>query len=144
MADIVTNLQIVLDCADPHAQAEFWAAALGGYRLDRDPAFVQRMLDEGHASPDDVVERDGQLLWRDGDAMVDEAGQRPRWYFQKVPEEKAGKNRMHIDLHVGAEAKDETVARLEGLGATRLYEGTQGPHAWVTLADPEGNELCVG
>jgi hypothetical protein len=36
------------------------------------------------------------------------------------------------------------VERLLGLGATRLWDGRQGPHRWITLADPEGNEFCVG
>jgi hypothetical protein len=33
--------------------------------------------------------------------------------------------------------------RLTASGATFLHRGSQGPHAWVTLADPEGNEFCL-
>lgn len=66
----------------------------------------------------------------------------PRLCLQRVPEPKAGKNRMHLDLNV--DDVDETMARLIALGATRrsdeilYYE-----HRWFVLADPEGNEFCV-
>ena len=60
-----------------------------------------------------------------------------------VPELKAGKNRMHVDLHVGDERRAAVVERLLALGATKLYDGQLGPQSWVTMADPEGNEFCV-
>lgn len=63
--------------------------------------------------------------------------------FQKVPEPKQAKNRWHLDLHLGEERRDAEVERLVGLGATRLWDGQQGLHTWVTMADPEGNEFCV-
>lgn len=53
------------------------------------------------------------------------------------------KNRMHQDLRVGAERRDEVVAELVARGATKLWDGQQGPHSWITMADPEGNEFCV-
>ena len=55
------------------------------------------------------------------------------------------KDRIHLDLHFleGDEARDATVARLIELGATKLWDGQQGPQRWVTMADPEGNEFCV-
>jgi hypothetical protein len=136
------QLQLALDCANPHSQARFWAAALG-YTVEQDGDFVQKMLDEGLATDADVTTVDGVLAWREGAAMIDTDGRRPRWYFQLVPEPKSTKNRMHVDVHVGADRVEAEVARLEGLGATRLYDGQQGPHSWVTMADPEGNEFCV-
>jgi hypothetical protein len=63
--------------------------------------------------------------------------------FQLVPEPKAGKNRLHLDLRVGEDRQETEVARLGGLGARELGRGRQGPHTWVTMADPEGNEFCV-
>jgi hypothetical protein len=63
--------------------------------------------------------------------------------FQEVPEPRAGKNRMHLDVRVGPERQEAEVTRLVGLGATELWRASQGPHAWVTMADPEGNEFCV-
>ncbi|MGZ6798077.1 MAG: VOC family protein, partial [Nocardioidaceae bacterium] len=58
----------------------------------------------------------------------------------KVPEQKAVKNRLHIDLRPQNQAAE--VARLEALGATRVDIG-QGETTWVVLADPDGNEFCV-
>ena len=63
---------------------------------------------------------------------------------QEVPEAKQVKNRVHLDLQVGEDRRDAEVERLVGLGATRIGAGSQGPHHWIVLADPEGNELCVG
>ena len=63
--------------------------------------------------------------------------------FQLVPEAKTVKNRVHLDVHVGADRREDEVARLLALGATELYRASQGPFEWATLADPEGNEFCV-
>ena len=63
--------------------------------------------------------------------------------FQTVPEPKTVKNRLHLDVRVGAGRREAEVARLLALGATELWRGSQGPFEWVTLADPEGNEFCV-
>ena len=136
------NLQIVVDCADPHAVADFWAAALG-YTVEQDENFVRHALAAEMATDDDVFERHGVLVWKDAAAMSDPAGRRSRWYFQRVPEPKRVKNRMHIDIHAGTESRAAVVQHLLGLGANRLYEGAQGPYTWVTMADIEGNEFCV-
>ena len=60
-----------------------------------------------------------------------------------MPEAKTVKNRVHLDVRVGADRREAEVARLVGLGATELRRAAQGPFEWVTLADPEGNEFCV-
>ena len=62
-----------------------------------------------------------------------------------MPEPKTVKDRIHLDLHhlEGDEAREAEVARLIELGATKLWDGQQGPQRWVTMADPEGNEFCV-
>lgn len=135
-------IQIAIDAHDPHAQSAFWAEVVG-YRVERDGAFVQRMIDEGHATADDVVEIDGVLDWATASACSDPDGVRPRLLFQKVPEAKAVKNRVHLDLRIPADRRDAEIARLEALGATRLWDGRQGPQTWVTMADPEGNEFCL-
>ena len=137
------KVQIVIDAADPHALADFWAAALHYEVEPTDEAFIRRMVAEGHAQEADTVLVKGELRWREGTACVDPEGNGPRLYLQAVPEPKAGKNRVHLDLRPQVEDRDAEIARLESLGATRLYEGRQGPHTWVTMADPEGNEFCV-
>lgn len=53
------------------------------------------------------------------------------------------KNRVHLDLQVDDDAP-RMIAHALQLGATKLWDGEQGPHTWVTLADPEGNEFCIG
>ena len=136
------TIQIAVDCADPHAQARFWAAALG-YEVENNDALCRQMLDAGYATADDVEEVDGRYRWRDAAALGAPDGSGPRIYIQRVPEPKTVKNRVHLDLHVGAERAEAEIARLEELGARRLYEGQQGPMRWLTMADPEGNEFCV-
>ena len=110
------KLELVLDCADPEKLMGFWREALG-YRVQYvDPSLVVLVPEDGDGSP---------LL------------------LQRVPEPKAGKNRMHLDI-VAEEVVVE-MGRLEALGARRLHDGVRslGPTRWVTLADPAGNEFCV-
>jgi len=68
----------------------------------------------------------------------------PRCPILAIPTEgKTVKNRTHLDVRVGAENHPEVVAKLIAWGATKLWDGHQGPSTWVTMADPEGNEFCV-
>jgi hypothetical protein len=102
--------------------------------------------------PSDAVEKtENGYRWRQTAAIrnpndpYDPAtgiGQGGRVLFNVVPEAKVVKNRVHLDLHVGGERREAEVARLVGLGARVLWEGTVGGR-WTTLADPEGNEFCV-
>ncbi|MEO6714197.1 MAG: VOC family protein, partial [Mycobacteriales bacterium] len=80
---------------------------------------------------------------RVGAACVDPDGVGPRVLCQTVPESKTIKNRVHLDLRPGVDDRAAEVARLEALGARKLWDGQQGPQTWVTMADPEGNEFCV-
>ena len=123
---------ITFDCADPYLLAGFWSQ-LTGYREDPgNPNF-----------PDDP---EGLLVAPDGSASL---------LFIKVPENKAVKNRVHLDLappaappdapvEVTADVRDAEVERALGLGAT-IVEDHRRPDrtGWVVLADPEGNEFCV-
>jgi hypothetical protein len=137
------EFQVAVDCSDPHVLADWWAEALGWQVEAQDEAFIQRMVDEGQASPDDTRRHRGALVWNAGAALNSPDPGRPRLLFQLVPEPKTVKNRLHLDVRVGAERQEAEVARLVRLGATELWRGRQGPHSWVTLADPEGNEFCV-
>lgn len=137
-----TAFQICIDCADPHALNEFWVAALGYVAEDHEP-MIRQLLDAGVATDADVATRNGHLVWATAAASNDPEGRLPRLLFQQVPEPKAGKNRLHLDMRVGEERREAEVARLQALGARRLWDGEQGPSRWVTMADPEGNEFCV-
>jgi catechol 2,3-dioxygenase-like lactoylglutathione lyase family enzyme len=104
---------ITIDSSDPQAAAAWWAEALGYH------------IDEEMNEDDDVgIKGDG-----------------PTMLFQRVPEGKTVKNRIHLDLR--PDDRDAQVARLEAMGATRVDIGQTGEDSWIVLADPEGNELCV-
>jgi Glyoxalase-like domain len=109
---------LCIDTADPARLAAFWQPVLGW-----------RMFGEG----DEVVLEPPEGSQEDG--VV------PDLLFLRVPEEKAAKNRLHLDLRPEDQAAE--VARLEALGARRADVG-QGPDvSWVVMADPDGNEFCV-
>jgi Glyoxalase-like domain len=146
---MATGVQVVFDCADPDGLARFWAEALG-YKLEDPPS--------GYASWEAWAREQGipEDRWNEASAIVDPDGRGPRLYFQRVPETKTVKNRVHLDLNVSgahgaplAERRgriDGEVERLVEAGATRLgalgaEEGT-GEYV-VNMADPEGNEFDV-
>lgn len=145
------GFQLTFDAIDPHAQARFWAAALG-YHLEADDTLIHELLDRGVVTRDDVVEIDGTLFWRTGSAIrhPDDLAVGPfedpaprRLLFLAVPEPKSVKNRLHLDLNVGRERIDDEVARLTGLGARELYRVDEPGTYHATMADHEGNEFCV-
>ena len=138
------DVQVTVDCADPHELADWWADALGWDVEPSDERFVRRMIEDGLASEEDTTAHRGVLVWKDAAAIrrSDRPGA-PRILFQRVPEPKTVKNRLHLDVRTGEDDVDRVVERLTAQGATLLHHGRQGPHTWVTIADPEGNELCV-
>jgi predicted enzyme related to lactoylglutathione lyase len=109
--------QILIDCADVDALAAFWCAVLDWKIVGEDDGDVE-------IGPHD-----------DADASV-------RIMFEKVPEPKTIKNRVHLDVKATDGDQDGEVERLLALGASRVDIG-QGEVSWVVLADPEGNEFCV-
>src|SRR5919109_5145482 len=107
---------VTFDCTDPMRLAAFWADALGFELVPgSDP---------------------------EGSAVRDPSGGTGKLYFQPVPEAKAVKNRVHIDLRPSGSMAAE-VARLQGLGATIQARVDEGGSFWTVMQDPEGNELCV-
>jgi hypothetical protein len=141
------DFQIAVDSATPHDLADWWAETLGWVVEPTDEAFIRRMIAEGHATEHETTSHNGRLVWRDGGAIrhpdAPTGLARPRILFQWVPEAKTVKNRWHLDIRVGEENIESEVEKLTGRGATFLHKASQGPHWWVTMADPEGNEFCV-
>jgi len=142
------EFQVVIDCSRPHELADWWAETLGWVVEPQDEAFIKRMIAEGYATEDATTTHRGALVWRDGAAIrhpdeLSARGPHPRVLFQQVPEGKTVKNRLHLDVRVGAPDVDSAVEALTARGARVLHTGAQGPHTWVTMADPEGNEFCV-
>ncbi|GII58076.1 hypothetical protein Pth03_64650 [Planotetraspora thailandica] len=146
---MILEWKLVVDCADPHKLAAFWAEALG-YEVEDNTAIIERLLGLGVVSPGDLT-ADGKA-WKGLRAVrhpgdpVDPAsgtGLGRRILFQAVPEPKSGKNRLHVDLHAGPERRDAEVDRLKALGATVLWTVQEPGSHHVTMADPEGNEFDV-
>ncbi|MFF9407278.1 VOC family protein [Streptomyces anandii] len=143
--------KIVIDAGDPHAQADFWAAALH-YEAEDNSALIERLLETGALPGAATVEFHGRPAFRDlvavrhpEDPYDEESGTGlgRRLLFQRVPEGKTGKNRLHLDLHPGEGLREREVERLEGLGASVLRHVKEPAGQWVVMADPEGNEFCV-
>lgn len=139
------EFQVAVDCAEPHTLADWWAQTLGWQVEQQDEEFIRRMISTGHATESDTSLHKGALVWKEGAAIRHPEGlqRAPRMLFQMVPEAKTVKNRVHLDVRIGADDVDLTVAGLVARGAKVLHNGRQGPHMWVTLTDPEGNEFCV-
>jgi len=110
--------EIVIDCADHETVVPFWLEAMGDYtRVDVNEQYV-------------------------GISPIERAAGRPAILFQKVPEPKTVKNRVHLDLR--GESMADEVARLRALGAMFVAERALGDAVrWTVMADPEGNEFCV-
>ena len=140
----VRKFQVTLDCKEPERVARFWCEALG-YVIPPPP--------EGFASWDEFdrslpSERQGAAF-----ACVDPTGVGPRLFFQRVPEGKVVKNRLHLDLRVGTglvgeerlAALEAECARLLPLGAARvqllLADGFD--ESCLVMQDVEGNEFCL-
>lgn len=139
------TFQISVDSNDPHPLAAWWAETLGWEVEPSDEGFIKSMIAQGFASAEDTTTFDGHLVWKEGAAIVSpEPGHgTARLLFQLVPEPKTTKNRVHLDVRVEEGGLADARARLEARGATFLHDGEQGPHTWVTMADPQGNEFCV-
>ena len=143
---MANSIQVTFDALDPASLSDFWAVALGYIIQPPPPDF---------ASWDDWATAMGipEENWNDARALVDPDGDGPRLFFQRVPEDKAAKNRVHLDVNAGGGhdvavadrmvAVDAHVDRLVGLGATKTAVFEQRGEYWVVLQDPEGNEFCV-
>ena len=148
---MANRINLVIDCADPVAQARFWATAL---RFELEPPPEGQPSWFAYYRSIGVPEEELQGP-DEPDRIVDPDGVQPRIWFQQVPEAKAVKNRVHLDISVGggrttpvAERRrqvDAEVARPIAAGA-RIAWGHDEPgvdHYAVTMYDPEGNEFCV-
>lgn len=143
MTDI-RQIQVTFDCENPRVVAQFWKAALG---------YVDPPVPERFASWDEfedaLPDSEKGEFW----ACQDPNGVGPRLFFQRVPERKSVKNRLHLDIRIGpglrgderlAELESEAV-RLEAIGARRLYlMAADGDNeSCLVMQDVEGNEFCL-
>jgi hypothetical protein len=141
------TIQVTFDCTDPNALAGFWNEALG-YCYDSPPP--------GFTSWEEALDHFGvpEEERNNASASVDPDGVGPRLWFQKVPEGKVAKNRLHLDLRAAAgldgdermTALEAECDRLTALGATRLKRFEPDPPmsgGYIVMQDPEGNEFCL-
>jgi hypothetical protein len=143
---MAVGVQVTFDAADPQALAAFWGETLG---------YVEQDPPEGFGSWEAwaVANEVPRERWDDFAARVDPDGAGPRLFFQRVPEPKTAKNRVHLDLAVSGgrgTAPEESRARVAAAveravaaGATRVREVDERGEYWVVLQDPEGNEFCM-
>ncbi|WP_395358944.1 VOC family protein [Streptomyces sp. YH02] len=138
----IKEFQVAFDCAEPERVARFWCEVLG-YVVPPPPKGSDTWEDYDRSQP---AEERGAWF-----ACVDPSGVGPRLFFQRVPEGKAVKNRVHLDVRVatglvGEErlaALEAECTRLLALGAVRerlLYDGHD---ACIVMRDIEGNEFCL-
>jgi Glyoxalase-like domain len=142
--------QLTIDANDPARLARFWAQALGYQAAP--PAQPETTWHQHYRA-----RLGGDAAF--ADRIFDPAGLRPPLWFQQVPESKAGKNRLHVDLYPTGrdsalpverrvELVEAKVAELTGLGASvyRRFrdDDPADPFYYVAMRDPEGNEFCVG
>ena len=140
----VRQVQVTFDCADPERVARFWCEVLG-YVVPPPPEGFDSWDAFDRALP---PEHRGSAF-----ACVDPTGVGPRLFFQRVPEGKVAKNRVHLDVRVGTGLRgDERVAALEAecarlleLGGTRvrLMLADEFNESCLVMQDVEGNEFCL-
>ena len=143
---MAVTIQVTFDAADPPALAAFWGEVVGYVEQDPPEGFDSW---EAWAVANDLPREE----WGNYDARVDPDGVGPRLYFQRVPEPKTAKNRVHLDLSVSGgrgtpmeEIRRNVAAAVEravAAGATKLREVDERGEHWVVLQDPEGNEFCL-
>jgi len=140
----VRQVQVTFDCAEPERVARFWCEVLG-YVVPPPPEGFASWADYDRSLP---PERQGAAF-----ACSDPTGVGPRLFFQRVPEGKVVKNRVHLDVRVGTglvgeerlTALEAECARLVALGATRgtLLRADGFNESCQVMQDVEGNEFCL-
>jgi hypothetical protein len=139
-------VQVTFDCADPDRVAHFWGELLG-YALDPPPPGYDSW--EAWLTQHGIPEED----WNMASAVSDPDGRGPRLFFQRVPESKDRKNRVHLDVNAGGPrgtpdderraAVDAAVERAIGLGATKVRLVEERGERHYVMQDVEGNEFCL-
>jgi Glyoxalase-like domain len=111
--------ELVLDCRDPEALAQFWCEVLDFVVLDRDDGSVEIGPRRGFGGP------------------------QPTIILSRTDEPKKAKSRLHIDVNATDRDQSDELERLLKLGALPTDVGQTGQASWQVLADPEGNEFCL-
>ena len=149
------EFQVTFDCHDPALVSRFWVAALG-YVHPAPPGVTLADGEDPLAAWDRFLQANNvpREEWNSASAAQDPEGKGPRLYFQRVPEGKTAKNRVHLDVRAAPGLRDDArmaaleaeCERLVALGATRVRRVEPSPPTslgFIVMADPEGNEFCL-
>jgi hypothetical protein len=142
---VALAVQVTFDAADPPKLASFWELALG-YQTEPPPAgfATWREWAESMGIPEESM--------NDNWALIDPEGKGPRLFFQRVPEPKTAKNRVHLDVRAAPDATDaddrkqklrQYADKLVAAGASVVTEFEERGQFWIVMRDPEGNEFCL-
>jgi len=141
---MASTFQVTFDCANVDRMTKFWAVALG---------YIEQPPPMGHDSWEAFATAVGipEFEWDKMSALVDPEGVGPRVLFQKVPEDKTAKNRVHLDVNIGKAVPPEQrhpavhrhVNKHIEAGAHRVETIDEHGDHWVVMRDVEGNEFCV-
>jgi hypothetical protein len=130
---------VTIDCADPVSLAAFWRDVLD--YVDDPPPAGYTSWSEYDAAHGVSADEAGA-----GATIVDATGRGPRLYFQRVPEAKAAKNRVHLDVVAadghGWDGVLAAVERAVAAGATKVADSGDPSDPFVVMTDPAGNEFC--
>ena len=142
--------QLTIDANGPARLAHFWGQALGYQPVPpTEPETTWHRHYRARLGAEAAFD----------DRIFDPSGLLPPIWFQQVPEEKSGKNRLHLDLYPTGrdlalplerriEIIEAKVADLVALGASverrTRHDDPDDPVYYVVMNDPEGNEFCVG
>ncbi|MEU3189395.1 VOC family protein [Streptomyces sp. NPDC006992] len=140
----IKEFQVTFDCASPERVARFWCEVLG-YVVPQPPEGFGTWDEYNRSLPPE--RRDAAF------ACSDPSGAGPRLFFQRVPEGKVAKNRLHLDVRAGTglvgeervAALEAECARLVALGAqrVRLLRADEENESCLVMQDIEGNEFCL-
>lgn len=137
----IKKVQVTFDCAEPERVARFWCEVLGYVVVPP----------KGFATWDDFARSQSAEERGSWCACTDPSGVGPRLYFQRVPEGKVVKNRVHLDVRVGTglvgaerlAALEAECARLLPFGAVRVRLLADEHDSCIVMQDVEGNEFCL-
>ncbi len=141
------DVQITFDCADPGALCGFWVEVLD-YQLQPPPPGFDSWEEFLDSVGVPASERNSRS------AAVPREGAGPRLFFQRVPEGKTAKNRVHLDVRAAPglegdarmQVLESEAQRLVDLGGTRVRRfepGSEMSDGFIVMSDPEGNEFCL-
>ena len=149
------TVQITFDAQDPRTLSAFWAEALG-YLHPAPPGIELAPGQDGQEAWDSFLKDTGvpEHQHNSASALEDPEGLGPRLFFQRVPEMKTAKNRVHLDIRAAPglsgdermHALEAECERLMALGGARRERHEPSPPmslGFIVMADPEGNEFCL-